>query len=428
MKINPVKGLQGTIKVPGDKSISHRAVMLGALAKGKTPIDGFLMGEDCLSTIRCFRQMGIDILIDQTKVMVHGKGLKGLSRPDEVLDVGNSGTTMRLISGILSGQDFDCHLTGDASIQKRPMGRIIKPLTLMGANIRSLDNNDLAPLAISPAHLHAIDYISPVASAQIKSGIMLASLYADGITSITEPYVSRNHSELMLNHFGGRIETEGTKVICHPVAELYANEIYVPSDISSAAFFMVAGLIVPNSEIHLLDVDINPTRDGILKVLQAMGGHIELDNIRTINGEKVADLIIRSSALHGTVVEGCLIPTLIDEIPVIAVAAAYATGTTIIKDAAELKVKESNRIDTMVNELKKMNVSIEATHDGMVIIGTGTLVGAQVESYHDHRVAMSLAIAALCAEGDTEIMNPDCISISYPNFYEHLKQLSLQSR
>ena len=283
------------------------------------------------------------------------------------------------------------------------------PLQKMGAKIESINNNDFAPLRIKPSNLNNITYSSPVASAQVKSCILLASLYTDGITTIQEPYLSRNHSEIMMNYFGGNIETKGSEIMSHPVEELYANEIIVPGDISSAAYFIVAALITPNSEVRIQHVGINPTRDGIIEVLKAMNGSIELDNVRIINGEKVADLIVRSSSLTGTVVEKDIIPRLIDEIPAIAVAAAFADGKTVIKDAAELKVKESNRIDTMVNELRKMNVNIEPTEDGMIIEGGNPLKGAQVESYHDHRVAMSLAIAALNTDSPTTIQNSECI-------------------
>ncbi len=423
MKINPVHALKGTIKVPGDKSISHRSIMLGAISKGTTHIQDFLMGADCLSTIRCFKQMGIPITLHNGEVRVEGKGLKGLMQPTDILDVGNSGTTMRLMSGILCGQNFDCSLTGDASIVKRPMGRIIAPLSLMGAKIASISGNHLAPLHIQPSELHGIDYTSPVSSAQVKSSVLLASLYTKDVTTVTEPYTSRNHSELMLNHFGGRIEVEGTKVTSHPVTELYANEVIVPSDISSAAYFMVAGLITKNSEILIKDVGINPTRDGIIKVLKRMNGQIELDNIRTINGEMIADIHVTSSDLMGTTVEGAIIPTLIDEIPIIAVAAAFATGETVIKNASELKVKESNRIDTMVLELTKMGAQIEGTEDGMIIQGGSPLHGATLESYHDHRVAMSLTIAALNAQSDSTLLNSSCIDISYPAFFKDIKNL-----
>lgn len=423
MKINSVSKVKGTLSVPGDKSISHRAVMLGSIAKGNTSIKGFLMGEDCLSTIKCFRQMGINISVRATDVLVEGKGLAGLNKPSETLYVGNSGTTLRLLSGILSAQPFECTITGDDSIQKRPMKRIIDPLTNMGANIISIKNNDKAPLRIVGSDLNNITYESPVASAQVKSSIMLASLYTDGITKIIEPSVSRNHSEIMLNYFGANVETVDNTVICNPVKELYGQEVIVPGDISSAAFFMVAGLILPNSEILIKNVGINPTRDGIITALKNMNGNIELLNIRTISGELTADILVKSSKLHGTVIEKDIIPKLIDEIPVIAVAACFAEGKTVIKDAAELKVKESNRIEAMVTELTKMDATIESTDDGMIITGTHSLKGASVESYHDHRIAMSLAIAALTTNEGSTINNSECIDISFPTFFEDLSKL-----
>lgn len=423
MKINPANKLKGTLKVPGDKSISHRAVILGSISKGETIIKDFLMSNDCISTIHCFLQMGISIEINGNTVKITGKGIHGLNKPNCILDVGNSGTTIRLLSGLLSGQNFSSTITGDSSIVKRPMGRILEPLTKMNANIKSLNNNNLAPLCIEPSNLQSIDYISPVASAQVKSSIILASIYADGISTITEPFKSRNHSELMLNYFGANIQVNNTTVIFNPIKELYAKEFIIPSDISSAAFFIVAGLITQDSEIILKNICINPTRDGIIHVLKAMNGQIELYNNRTVSGEQVADIIVKSSNLVGTTVEGTIIPTLIDEIPIIAVAAAFAEGKTIIKDAAELKVKESNRIDSIVNELKKMGASIEATDDGMIINGSSSLHGAIVESYNDHRIAMSLSIAALKADSDTTILNSKCINISYPNFFNDLKGL-----
>jgi len=423
MHIQPVKQLKGSLKVPGDKSISHRSIMFGALAKGTTTVEGFLTGEDCLSTIACFRQMGIHIKQDQDQVTIEGKGLYGLTQPESILDVGNSGTTMRLMSGILAGQTFEVEITGDASIKKRPMDRIIRPLTSMNANISSLSGNNLAPLSIKPSLLKPIDYVSPVASAQVKSSILLANLYTGSTSTVKEPTLSRNHSEIMLNHFGANVTINGALITSHPVKELFAKHVVVPSDISSAAFFMVAGLICPNSDLLLKDVGINPTRDGIIHVLKAMNGSIEILNERIVNGEPIADLHIKSSKLIGTTVEGNIIPTLIDEIPVIAVAAAYAKGTTTIKDASELKVKETNRIDTMVSELKKMNIQIEATADGMVIVGGNQIQGTQVKSYDDHRVAMSLAIAALGANGTTTIENSQCIAISYPTFESDLNSL-----
>ena len=423
MKIEAVKSLQGTIKVPGDKSISHRSVMFGALAKGTTHVTGFLTGADCLSTIECFRKMGIDIEVDDTNVTIVGKGLHGLLKPNEILDVGNSGTTIRLMSGILAGQGFDVEVTGDESIQKRPMGRIIKPLTMMGARIMSLKGDGLAPIRIEPSSLKGIHYESPVASAQVKSSILLANLYTGKTTTIHEPNLSRNHSEIMLNHLGARISIDGSTITSEPIDELYAKDIIVPGDISSAAYFLVAGLIIPKSEILLKDVGINPTRDGIIKVLKAMNGDITLMNEHIVNGELMADILVRSSDLIGTTIEGTIISTLIDEIPIIAVAACVAKGQTIIKDAAELKVKETNRIDTMVCELGKMGAPIHPTDDGMIIDGDLDFKGAVVESHHDHRVAMSLAIAGLLAEGTTTIENSQCVAISYPNFENDLRSL-----
>ena len=427
MKFQKTARLQGTVTVPGDKSISHRSVMFASLAKGTSEITNFLEGADCLSTIDCFRKLGIAIDFEKGsgRVTVHGKGLHGLTAPSETLDAGNSGTTTRLISGILSAQDFSVRLTGDESIQKRPMKRIIEPLSMMGADIVSERNNGCAPLLIQGAPLHAIHYTSKVASAQVKSAILLAGLYAEGITKVTEPYVSRNHSEIMLRQFGADVTTEGTTAILKPGNPLNAVNIQVPGDISSAAYFLAAGAIVPNSEILICNVGINPTRDGMLKAAKAMGADITITNVRDDGGETSADLIVRTSALHGTEISGGLIPTLIDEIPILAIMAAYAEGTTVIKDAAELKVKESNRIDVMVNNLKAMGCDIEATDDGMIIHGGKPLHGAVIDSHADHRIAMSFAIASLLAEGETEILGAECVNISYPEFYEDLKKLKL---
>lgn len=426
MIFKKVKGLRGEITVPGDKSISHRAVMFGSLAKGTTEITNFLQGADCLSTIACFRQMGIQIENTAERILVHGKGLHGLKKPDCILDVGNSGTTTRLISGILSGQDFEVSLTGDDSIQSRPMGRIIRPLTEMGAHIESIRQNGCAPLIIRPGKLHAIHYNSPVASAQVKSCVLLAGMYAqDGATSVTEPALSRNHTELMLSYFGADITSEGTTASILPDPHLSAQKVEVPGDISSAAYFIAAALMVPGSEVLIRDVGINPTRDGILRVVRAMGGNIELLNKRTMGGEPAADLLIRHSSLHGTTIEGALIPTLIDELPMIAILAACAEGTTVIRNAEELKVKESNRLDIMVTELARMGADIEGTDDGMIIRGGRPLQGAAIDSRLDHRIAMSFAVAGLAAEGQTEILRADCVDISYPGFYRDLEKLTV---
>ena len=423
MEIKKAKKLSGSLSIPGDKSISHRAVMFGSLAEGPTRISNFLEGADCLSTISCFRKMGINIENTKGEILVHGKGLHGLSAPAETLDVGNSGTTTRLISGILAGQDFVSELTGDASIQKRPMKRIMTPLSQMGADIISLGGNGCAPLKISGKKLHAIHYNSPVASAQVKSCVLLAGMYSDGITCVTEPVLSRNHTEIMLNYFGADVTSEGTTAFIKPDPSLYGREILVPGDISSAAYFIAAGLLVPNSEILLKNVGINPTRDGILRVCKAMGADITLLN-ETTEGEPTADLLIRSSALHGTTVEGAIIPTLIDELPMIAVMAAFAEGTTVIRDAQELRVKESDRIQVMTENLRKMGADIQATEDGMIIHGGKPLHGAEIDSHLDHRVAMSFAVAGLLSEGTLSIKNGECVNISYPEFYSDLYSLA----
>ena len=413
------KPLRGEITIPGDKSISHRSVMFGAISQGTTEITNFLQGQDCLSTISCFRKMGIEIENTSERILVHGRGLHGLTAPTEILDVGNSGTTTRLISGILAGQDFTSELTGDASIQKRPMGRIIKPLSMMDATIESIKGNGCAPLRISGHALKGIHYQSPVASAQVKSSILLAGLYADGLTSITEPQVSRNHTELMLKFFGAELESKGTTVTIWPATELFGNRIDVPGDISSSVYFVAAGLILPNSEVLIKNVGINPTRAGLIKVCEAMGADLTLLNEDHENAEPTADLLVRTSSLRG-----CVIPTLIDELPTIAMMACFAEGTTVIRDAAELKVKESNRIAIMVENLRAMGADVEETEDGMIIHGGKPLHGAVVDSHKDHRIAMTFAVAALAADGETEIIDADCVDISYPAFYEELEKLT----
>ena len=426
MQIKKYTSLKGEVTVPGDKSISHRSIMLGALAEGKTVVRGFLQGADCLSSIACFEKMGIQIENDRAKdiVKIVGKGLHGLQKPDMVLDTGNSGTTTRLISGILAAQDFECTLNGDASIQKRPMKRIMEPLSMMGAQIESVGGNGCAPLHITGTQLHGIHYNSPVASAQVKSAILFAGLYAEGATSVTEPEISRNHSELMLKGFGASVMSQDRTVTILPANQLIAQEIDVPGDISSAAYFIAAGLMTPNSEICIRNVGINPTRDGIIKVCQNMGADNSIDNVRETAGEPVADLIVRTSSLHGTTIGGSIIPTLIDELPVIAVLACFAEGTTIIKDAQELKVKESNRIDTVVDNLKRMGADVEATDDGMIIHGGKPLHGATIDSHLDHRIAMSFAIAGGIVDDETDILDAECVNISYPDFYETLGKLS----
>ena len=429
MELAKITGLRGEVNIPGDKSISHRCIMFGSIASGTTEISNFLQGADCLATINCFRKMGIEIENQAEKIIVHGKGLHGLTAPTEILDVGNSGTTTRLISGILVGQPFESKLSGDNSLNSRPMKRIIEPLTKMGGHISSILRNGCAPLYIAPGNLYGIHYDSPVASAQVKSSILLAGLYADGETSVTEPSLSRNHTELMLKEFGADIRsqydlnTSKATAFIRPCSELYGQKIMVPGDISSAAYFIAAGLLVPDSEILIKNTGINATRAGILKVCENMGANITLLNERTEGGEAIADILVRTSNLHGTTISGDIIPTLIDEIPIIAIMAAAAEGTTIIKDAAELKVKETNRIETVVDNLKAMGCDIIATDDGMIIHGGKTLHGTTIHTLLDHRIAMAFSIAALIAEDTTRILDSKCVDVSYPTFYDSFENL-----
>lgn len=412
--IKKIDSANGTVTVPGDKSISHRAVMLGSVAEGDTKITGFLRGADCLSTIACFREMGIEIEDNDTEIIVHGKGLYGLSKPKEILYTGNSGTTTRLLCGLLCGQEFDCDITGDASICKRPMKRVREPLSLMGANISS----DFCPLHITGSKLHGMDYKMPVASAQVKTAIVLAGLYAEGETVIHETEKSRDHTELMLSAMGADIEVCGNDVTVRSGKKLCGQNIEVPGDISSAAFFMVLGAVMPKSCITIKNVGINPTRTGIIDVLRAMGADMQLINERVATGERVADIVIRSSQLNGTEIGGDIIPRLIDELPVIAVAAVFAEGQTVIRDAQELKVKETNRISAVVNEFVKCGIDITETDDGMIINGNKPIKGADFKSYGDHRMAMSLAVLAQKAHGESTIDDAECVSVSYPTFFE----------
>ena len=428
--IAPTRGLKGEVTIPGDKSISHRSIMLGSIALGTTEITHFLEGADCLSTIDCFRKMGVEIERKPSSILVHGKGLRGLTAPASTLNVGNSGTTTRLISGILSGQNFATTLSGDDSLNSRPMKRIMTPLNTMGAHIRSLNDNGCAPLHIRPGALHGIHYQSPVASAQVKSAVLLAGLYADSPTSVTEPALSRNHTELMLQGFGAYVatdlHTDGTATAhVEPCKELYGQQICVPGDISSAAYFIAAALLVPGSELLVKNVGTNFTRAGFLKVCKAMGADIETVSQTIEGGESRADLLVRYSHLKGTVIEGDIIPTLIDEIPMIAIMAAFADGQTVIRDAAELKVKETNRIDTVPAGLKAMGADITPTDDGMIIEGTGHLNGASIQSYLDHRIAMAFSVAGLASDGETQIVDSQCVDVSYPEFYATLNSVSI---
>ncbi len=421
------QGLRGKINVPGDKSISHRALMLGSLAEGETKIRGLLLGEDPRSTAACFSAMGAEIsALNSELVTVRGIGLGNLKEPVDVLNAGNSGTTLRLMLGILASHpDRFFTVTGDNSLRSRPMSRVVNPLRQMGASIWGRENGSKAPLAISGQSLKAIHYQSPVASAQVKSCIMLAGLMTDGETIITEPERSRDHSERMLAAFGAKVivDIHTNTVAIKGGAKLVGQEVTVPGDISSAAFWLVAASIVPNSDLVIENVGINPTRTGILEVLAEMGADITYENERQVTGEPVADLRVRSAALKACKIGGAVIPRLIDEIPILAIAAACATGTTIIGDAAELRVKESDRIVAMVKELTKMGANITERPDGMAIVGGKALTGTAVNSYDDHRIAMSLAIAALVAKGKTSIDRAESAAISYPSFIPTLQGL-----
>ena len=415
--------LNGTIQVPGDKSISHRSVMFGAIAKGTTTVDGFLLGEDCLSTIDCFKKLGVQITVNGTNVEIHSNGIEGWDEPSEVLYTGNSGTTTRLMLGILSGTTFHSIMTGDASIGKRPMRRVVDPLRLMGAQIAGRLDGQYTPLAIQGTKLQAIDYTMPVASAQVKSAILLAGLQAEGTTIVREKEVSRDHTERMLKQFGAEIDVVEGIVSLKGGQTLHGTHVSVPGDISSAAFFLVAGAITPNSKITLQNVGVNETRDGILRVLKQMGANVDVQIEDETAAEPTATITVETSSLQGITIEGDIIPTLIDEIPIIALLATQSNGTTVIKDAEELKVKETNRIDAVVNELKKLGANITATDDGMIIEGPTKLHGASLTTYGDHRIGMMGAVAALITEGDVTLDDAECIAVSYPTFFDHVEKL-----
>ncbi|HWR38053.1 MAG TPA: 3-phosphoshikimate 1-carboxyvinyltransferase [Patescibacteria group bacterium] len=430
--IKPAKALSGTISIPGDKSVSHRSIMLSGLANTSVTINNFLHAQDCLSTVACMKAMGVnvEIVAGSQQLKVTGNGLFGLQEPTDILDAGNSGTTLRLLSGILAAQPFFSVMTGDASLRKRPMGRVITPLSQMGARIAGRESARYAPLAIMPPNgsLQGIDYIMPVASAQIKSAIMLAALFANSPSRITEPYPSRDHSECMLESFGVPVARSGNTVIVNPVKELNAPTVLdVPGDISSAAFWLVAATIIPGSEITLTGVGINPTRTGILDVLAEMGADIAVKNQRWSGKEPIADITVRSSDLKGVTLDVEIIPRLIDEIPVLAVAALFARGKTVIRGAEELRVKETDRLAAVAAELGKLGAQLEETPDGLVIEGPQKLNFAQCHSHDDHRMAMAAAVAGLASQG-VEIIEPDCVAISYPDFYTVLEALRMHSR
>lgn len=416
---------RGEFSPPPDKSISHRAVIFSSLARGTSIIRNFLRANDTLSTVGAFRMLGIDIIDEGSTLKVQGRGLHGLTEPPDVIDCGNSGTTIRLLSGVLAGNPFFSVLTGDASLRTRPMGRVITPLSLMGARMTARDNNRYPPLSIKGGDLVPITYELPVASAQVKSSLLLAGLYARGETVIVEPIRSRDHSEKMLPAFGADVTAEGLSITVRSGRELNPVEVQVPGDFSSAAFFIVAALLIPGAEVIARNVGINPTRTGLLAVLKTMGASLEILNMHDVSGEPVADIVCRGKAdLKAVSVTGEGIPSLIDEFPVLCVAAAFAEGTTLISGAAELRVKESDRITAVTTELRKMGVRIEEYPDGLSITGAERICGAEVESHGDHRIAMALAVAALAAEGTTGINGASAVEISFPEFFNTLKRLS----
>jgi len=431
VELTKAKSLKGEIIPPPDKSISHRAIMFASIAGGKSIVRNFLMAEDPISTMNAFRMMGIEIEEKAGKeLVIHGKGLYGLKEPFDVIDCGNSGTTVRLISGILSGNPFFSVLTGDDSLKQRPMARVINPLKEMGADISARNGDKYLPMAIKGKVLKAINYNMPVASAQVKSCLILAGLYADGTTIITEPQKSRDHTERMLMAMGAEIEVDGLTIKVKGegsrVKGLQPIDITIPSDFSSAAFFIAGALIIPDSEILIRNVCVNPTRTGLLDVIKNMGGDVRLENTRDISGEAVADIYCKSAgSLKAVKIGADIMPSLIDEFPILCVLATQADGLTEIRGAEELRVKESDRIKAMATELKKLGVELEEYPDGIAIKGKTSLRGNVVESYHDHRIAMSLAIAALVAEGTTTINNAGCVDISFPGFFEELKRLRL---
>lgn len=422
MKLLTAKnGINGELVIPADKSISHRSIMFGAISKGTTIVNNFLKAEDCLSTIAVFKQLGVRITEKNEQIMIEGKGFEGLTAPSSRLDAGNSGTTMRLVLGILAGCPFTSEIAGDASLNRRPMERVMKPLREMGADLQGTAEAEFPPLKVTGNTLHGIEYHMPIASAQVKSAILFAALQAEGTTKIIEKEQSRNHTEEMIKQFGGKIQVEGKEIIVTGPQQLIGQEVTVPGDISSAAFYLVAASILANSEVLLKQVGINPTRTGILDVLMQMGANIEERQLDEQN--QAADLIVRSAQLYACEIQGEIIPRLIDELPIIALAATQATGTTIIRDAQELKVKETNRIDATAEELTKMGANIEPTEDGLIIHGPTSLHGATVDSHGDHRIGMMLQIAALLTAEPVELLNPEAVNISYPEFFTDLAKL-----
>ncbi len=421
--VSPKKNCIKKIEVQGDKSISHRAIIIGSIANGITKVENFLEAEDTLNTIKIFRQLGVKIVNEKNDYYIYGNGLKPFREPNETLYVGNSGTAIRLIMGILAAQPFTATITGDAQIVKRPMARVIEPLTMMGAKF--ISNNGYAPVMVQGNNLNGITYKMPVASAQVKSSIMLAALYAEGVTEIIEPVKSRDHTERMLKYFGAKIVVKGKSIKIFPGSELKGKKIFIPGDISSAAFFIIAGLLMKKTRITIKNVNINPTRTGIIDIVKKMGGKVIIKNKKVLNNEPVGDIVVSSSKLKGTIIKGNIIPRLIDEIPVISIAAAFAKGKTIISDAKELRVKETDRINTMIKNLKRIGIKVEEKEDGMIIYGNnGTpFKYADIDSFSDHRIAMAFSIAALVSDNGLLIKDTECVNTSFPEFFNILNNL-----
>lgn len=426
--VRPARRLEGAVTAPGDKSVSHRAAILNALASGRAVVDNFLPADDCLATLDCLRALGVDLSLERgeggARLVVEGRGPDGLREPAVALDARNSGTTMRLLAGVLAGRPFLSVLTGDSSLLTRPMGRIVAPLREMGAQVHGRDGDTLAPLTIRGGPLRGIDYRLPVASAQVKSALLLAGLQAEGETRLTEPAPSRDHTERMLRAMGASLRSEGETLVLSPSGVLAPLSMRVPGDISAAAFWLVAGAVHPNAEIRLEGVGVNPTRAGVIEALRMMGADLRVQNEREEDGEPRADLTVRSSRLRGVRIAGPLVVRLIDEVPVLAVAAALAQGRTVISDVAELRVKESDRVAATVGELRKLGARIEGSDDALVIEGVPALTGARCDSRGDHRLAMALAVAGLVAQGETVISGADAVGVSYPGFWDDLRTLA----
>jgi len=423
LQIKPVKRLSGEISVQGDKSISHRAVILGSIAEGTTRVTNFLPSEDCIRTIKAFEAMGINIEMNRNTLIINGKGLNGLTEPNDVMDMGNSGTSARLLCGLLSGQPFFSVMTGDSSLRRRPMKRIAEPLRMMGAAIWGRGGGDFLPMCIKGSETEGITYKLPVASAQVKSAILFAGLYAKGRTSVEEITTSRDHTERMMDYFGINLERKGTTIIVEGGERPSARNVDVPGDISAAAFFMVGASIVSDSDVVIKDVGINPTRTGIIDILMKMGASIEILNQRKMGAEPAGDIRIKSALLKGVEIKGDIIPRCVDELPVICIAAAVAEGETVIKDASELRVKESDRIAVMAECLSRVGVEVETYPDGIRIKGGRGFKGTVCNSHGDHRIAMSMAIAGLITEGEMTIEDTECINTSFPEFEETLRKL-----